>query len=242
MTTVVDARIPAEELALERTLEQNPDARFEIFRMVANTTDDVVPYLWGSGASREDLASSLRSDPTIRDVEVVSEFDDEYLFRMAWMANLELLYNVVLTEDESALLDASCSDGDWWLRLVFPDSSCVRSMCQQCEDMELTASVERVYPLTGSIKRDQFQLTEKQFETVTAAYEAGYYEVPREVTLTELAEELDLSHQALSERLRRAHEALIANGLGVDSEGSVVIDAGPENGINRPPLAQRRSH
>lgn len=241
MTTVVDSRIPAEELALGQTLAENPGARFEIFRVVANTTDDVVPFLWGSGASLGALVSSLRSDPTIRDVEVVSEFDDEYLFRMEWMANLQLLYNVFLGEEGSALLDASCTDGEWWFRLVFPDSGCLRSVCEQCEDLELDASVERVYPLTGSLERDQFQLTEKQYETVTAAHEAGYYDVPRKTTLTQLADGLDLSHQALSERLRRAHEALIANGLGVDPEGSVVIDAGPENGINRPPLARRRS-
>lgn len=36
----------------------------------------------------------------------------------------------------------------------------------------------------------------------------GYYDVPRTVTLTELADSLDVSHQGLSERLRRAHANL----------------------------------
>lgn len=37
----------------------------------------------------------------------------------------------------------------------------------------------------------------------------GYYEVPRSVSMTELANILDISYQALSERLRRAHANLI---------------------------------
>jgi predicted DNA binding protein len=37
--------------------------------------------------------------------------------------------------------------------------------------------------------------------------------VPRSVTLQELAEEFDVSHQAISERLRRATNALVQDTL-----------------------------
>jgi hypothetical protein len=37
--------------------------------------------------------------------------------------------------------------------------------------------------------------------------------VPREVTLTELADRLDISRNALSARLRRGHRNLLANTL-----------------------------
>ncbi|MFC7008889.1 helix-turn-helix domain-containing protein [Halalkalicoccus salilacus] len=48
-----------------------------------------------------------------------------------------------------------------------------------------------------------------RFQSRGWAKRLGYYDVPRTVTLTELANKLDISHQALSERLRRAHANLI---------------------------------
>lgn len=238
MSTVVDASLPAEELALAQSLRENPDSRFEICRVVANTTDTVMPFVWASGADRQDLESSLRADPTTQNVRLVSEADDEYLFKMEWMAKVNLLFDVFLVEEEAALLDAHCSGEEWRFRLVFPDHQCIRSVCDECDELDLNLDVERVVPLSGSFTHDQFQLTEKQYEAVMVAYEEGYYDVPREINLKELARRLDLSHQALSERLRRGHEALIANGLGVAPERSVVADPAPSGGTNRPALAQ----
>lgn len=238
MSTVVDARLPAEEFALVHSLRENPESRFEICRVVANTTDTVMPFVWGSGADIDSLRESLRADPTTQDVQLVSEGEGEYLFKMEWMARVALLFDVFLVEEEATLLDAHCSGEEWRFRLVLPDDQCVRSVCDECEDLGLSLDVERAFPLSQSFTHDQFQLTEKQYEAVMAAYEEGYYDVPREINLKELARRLDLSHQALSERLRRGHEALIANGLGVAPEGSVVAGPVPESGSNESALAQ----
>lgn len=48
---------------------------------------------------------------------------------------------------------------------------------------------------------------------MVAALEAGYFDVPREVTLTEFAEQQDLLHQAISEQLRRATRQLTESTL-----------------------------
>jgi predicted DNA binding protein len=60
------------------------------------------------------------------------------------------------------------------------------------------------------------QLTDRQREALVTAYEMGYFEIPRTTSLAEVADELDISAPALSERLRRAHarvtEALVAAG------------------------------
>ncbi|MFB6091726.1 MAG: helix-turn-helix domain-containing protein [Haloquadratum sp.] len=52
-------------------------------------------------------------------------------------------------------------------------------------------------------------LTERQREVLTAAYDMGYYAVPREATLTEVARELDVSKAACSDVLHRAESAVI---------------------------------
>ena len=60
---------------------------------------------------------------------------------------------------------------------------------------------------------DRFGLTDEQYEALTMACETGSVDVPRATDLDELAAELDISHQALSERLRRAQATLVRETL-----------------------------
>ena len=54
-------------------------------------------------------------------------------------------------------------------------------------------------------------LTQRQEEALLEANRLGYYKVPRERRLKEVAEEMGMSSAALSELLRRAEERLIAH-------------------------------
>lgn len=53
-------------------------------------------------------------------------------------------------------------------------------------------------------------LTPLQHNMLRRAYEAGYYDVPKRVTLTDLAKELGASQASLSELLRRGEQRLVA--------------------------------
>ncbi|WP_368276914.1 helix-turn-helix domain-containing protein [Halocatena pleomorpha] len=59
-----------------------------------------------------------------------------------------------------------------------------------------------------------YGLTSAQHRALTQADNMGYFKVPRDVGLETVAETLDISHQALSERLRRAHQTLIGSTIG----------------------------
>jgi hypothetical protein len=52
------------------------------------------------------------------------------------------------------------------------------------------------------------------------AFEAEYFAAPRETSLSELAEQLETSHQALSERIRRATDNLVESALITHSDES----------------------
>ncbi|MDR5656569.1 helix-turn-helix domain-containing protein [Halodesulfurarchaeum sp. HSR-GB] len=56
---------------------------------------------------------------------------------------------------------------------------------------------------------DLSSLTEKQRSAAKLAIEMGYYQRPRETSLEEMAAELDISQQALSQRLGAVEEKLI---------------------------------
>jgi predicted DNA binding protein len=70
-------------------------------------------------------------------------------------------------------------------------------------------------------------LTERQRDLLDAAVSEGYYDTPRECTLTELAEEVGLAKSTCSETLHRAEEVVMkkfveellpAPGLGAESD------------------------
>jgi len=197
-----------------------------------------MPFLWGSGCEPDSLYESLQHDPTVEDVTVMSRFDDEYLFEIDWTPRVALLFEALLSHEGSALLNAYTSGSDWCFRLLYPDEACLESVEDECKELGLDMDVERVYSLSEAFTREHFQLTEKQYDTIVAAYEAGYYDIPREVNLKQLADSIGVSHQALSERLRRGHEELMANSLGMGFEDSITIEPGSERTLNEPPLTQ----
>jgi len=52
-------------------------------------------------------------------------------------------------------------------------------------------------------------LTDRQREALRIAYELGYFEIPRQATLEDVAAELDITPSSVSERLRRAQTQVI---------------------------------
>jgi hypothetical protein len=59
-------------------------------------------------------------------------------------------------------------------------------------------------------------LTDRQRAAVRTAYELGYFEIPRNASLDDVASELDISASSCSERLRRAQTALLEAHVDLD--------------------------
>jgi hypothetical protein len=91
-------------------------------------------------------------------------------------------------------------------------------------DWEITATHDRLSTLVDQLREfdidfdvrsivyevDTTQLlTEQQTRIVRRAIETGYYDTPRESTLTELADDLGLAKSTCSETLHRAEEKII---------------------------------
>jgi predicted DNA binding protein len=61
-------------------------------------------------------------------------------------------------------------------------------------------------------------LTDRQRDALLVALKTGYFEEPREVTLSDVATELDISQPAASGLLRRGIKRLVVSSLVDDSE------------------------
>ncbi len=204
MTTVVDLEIPAENLGLSETFERLPSFEFRIGGVIG----DGPPLVWTSGADRSAIESALEADPSVDLVAVLIHSEDERLLvRLEFDRSMKLFHRIA-AEHAGAVLEATGRDGTWSLTLLFHDREPLSRAHRRFERYGFEATVGRVATMDGA-DDDGTPLTETQYKTIATAYELGYFDVPRKVTLQELATELGISHQALSERLRRSHAALV---------------------------------
>ena len=218
MSTISEISVSASTFVLGETLEAVPEATFDIERVVAHDTDRVLPFVWASADSREALEDAMEEDASVANVDLLSDLEDEWLYRMEWVSQVEFVVHALL-EEQATVLNAHSEDGQWHLRLLFPDRASLSRTYEFCEEHDIRLDVKTIYEM-DSERHGRFGLTEEQSEALSAAFEHGYYEVPRGVSVEALAEELGISHQALSERFRRAHGNLVENTLiiGADKE------------------------
>ncbi|KYH25065.1 HTH DNA binding domain protein [Halalkalicoccus paucihalophilus] len=217
MATIAEIQLPVGEFALSHTLETLEEVNFEIERIVAHDPDSVMPYVWATGADSEELLSVLEEDSSVSEIEVIAEPGEESLYQMNWIDSVEALIHI-LTEEEGTILAAEGRQQGWFMRILFPDREALSQTYEFCEEHDLSMDIQRIYNIDQG-KQGRFGLTDEQEETIAAAYEHGYYDVPRDVSLSDFAEELDISHQALSERLRRGHKTLVENTVIVGRDG-----------------------
>lgn len=93
-------------------------------------------------------------------------------------------------------------------QLRFPTDAAASQFQQQCHETGLTIDVTSVHDTSRSGAARPDELTTPQRDLLELALGSGYFAIPRQATLVELAEELGVSDQAASERLRRAQRKL----------------------------------
>lgn len=210
MGTIAELTMPAAEFALRDTLVGVPDADFEIERVAAHREERLIPFVWVRTDDFEALEAALADDPSVDGAECLSELDDERLYRMDWVDSIDPIQTIL--ETDSTVLSATGSDGRWRIRVFFPDRASLSATYGRCRETGLEFEVTAVYDLAGD-RHSRYGLTEEQHDTLVNGVERGYYSVPRDITLGEFAATLGISHQALSERLRRGHRNLIESTL-----------------------------
>ncbi|WP_207587040.1 helix-turn-helix domain-containing protein [Halomontanus rarus] len=205
MSTIAEFRLPTEDTALSVALERAPDATVELEPSVSKT----LPCLWISDADRETVESALEADPTVESFELLveTETDRRLLYDITFGEEAQRVWDELLDEGGS-LLEATATAGWWQIRMRFLDREELCETNDRLVEFGVNADLRRITELTDD-SRTHTRLTPEQQEALSAAFEHGYFEIPRQISMEELAAELGISHQALSERLRRAYETLV---------------------------------
>lgn len=209
--TVAEIGIQADEFALAETIRQFDEPQFEIERIVAHDSDCVMPYVWVNSPDLEDLEidGALKDDESVETAEILTDLGDERLYQMSWVSRIQTLVQI-LVEEEGTVLSAQGNSDGWTLRILVPEREALSRTYEYCRENELSLEIYSIYNLDEG-RKGRFGLTDDQQNTLELAFEHGYYEIPRDALMDDLADEFGISHQALSERLRRAHGTLVEN-------------------------------
>lgn len=166
-----------------------------------------IPYVWVREVAPESFEGVLRDDPKILDLDRLDQGDDGSFYKIWWQVDSPLIH--CLVEAGGLVLEAQGTPAEWSLKLWFEDRTGASSFQQCCERADVPLDIKRLSSITGEFAGESDALTEAQRETLLLALERGYYEEPRGVSQQELAEELDVSPNAVGRLLRRAHRNLI---------------------------------
>jgi len=200
-----------EAVGLIQAFEQVPKMRVEAERIAAHSTEWTMPCLWIAGADFTSIDEALSADPSIETIVEAAEFADEKYYMVKW-ADPVLKKIVRYTNQGGSIQSATGTPEGWQLRFRFADREHFDSFRKALNEQNYSYSlIELTEP--DEPRLSVGSLTPRQREALVAAWEHGYYKIPREVSGEEIAAELDISHQTLSELLRRGTEKLIKSQL-----------------------------
>lgn len=215
MTTIAELTLSTDEFALAETFQRLPEMEVRVESVVAEGPVRTMPLVWFSNVEPDAIDEALEADPTVADYQQLLENtdDDEWFYRLQYSEDVGSVCCAVYSNG-GTLLDAQVSEGQWTLRLLFPEREELSDAVSAIEEQGARVDVRRMVEAGQDEDLETTAaLTEPQQEAIAEAYRQGYYDVPREISLEELANELDISHQALSERLRRANRVLASEQL-----------------------------
>ncbi|MCU4975695.1 helix-turn-helix domain-containing protein [Halobacteria archaeon AArc-m2/3/4] len=212
MSIIADFSVKSDDFALNHALTATPQMIVEIEQVVATMEDRIMPYFWVSGRDHAAFEDAFQDDSSVTNTAVIDEVEGAKLYRAEWTENVEtIIYAYV--ELGATLMQAIGKAEDWELRMRFDSRDALSEFREACDENDISFELNRTREQEQPMASAQYDLTPTQRETLITALEAGYYEVPRAVTMRELAEQMGIAQQTLSNRFRAAYNNLITSTL-----------------------------
>lgn len=215
MSVILDHAFGPEGIVMEEALAAT-DVRFEVERITAPEPTNPRLFIWATGAL-DAFDAALDEDPTVSDVKTLREEESRRLYSLRTTDAADTVLYPLWTELGGEGLTGRYADGWWHGRIRFPSRADAAAYQEALAEHGVESRLK-------SIRRDDGEVpgsavTPEQRAALRAAYRAGYFEVPRTATMQEIAEELGVSTQAVSERLRRGYARLVERELRPEPSG-----------------------
>lgn len=209
LLTAFEASSPA--LLLGPTLAALPSIDVELERQYALDPDRPIAFCRVRCRDRDGLDRALAADDTIAEFERIGGSDGESRYRLQRSETGVIGAYRAWVDAGGELLECRGSDERWEIEMRFPDRDSFGRYHDFLANEGVSLELQRLADGDRQHRgRDRGStLTDAQREALTLAHEHGFFEVPRETGLSEIAAQLGISNQAVSERLRRGQAQLI---------------------------------
>lgn len=211
-------RVDPEAVALAETLHQLPDIEVEAERVAAHSTTWTMPCLWVSHTDFDAVDEALTADSTVASVVDATPFENQKYYQVDWDDAVDERIDTYL-DNQGSILNAQATAEGWEMRIRFVTRDQFDRFREVLHDHGFTFDLLALTQ-PNEPRHSVGELSGTQRDALRAAKERGYYEVPREITARELADELEMSHQNLSEVLRRATATLVDETLETSADVS----------------------
>jgi predicted DNA binding protein len=211
MSVILEFSIGSEDFELGQVLSGPADMSLELERLVP-TGAMVVPFVWATGDDRATFEEHVRNHARVKEFITLDKVGDSGLYRIEWKEEPMDLIEAIARSD-AVILEAR-GDRTWTFRLRFPTHEHLTRFHNAVIEQEIPLHIDRTYTLTEVTEHGhRFGLSGEQREALVLALQRGYFETPSEVGLDDLAEELGITRQAVSNRIRRGNEAVLRHTL-----------------------------
>lgn len=209
-------RLDPGALGLAETLDHIPGMRVEAERVAAHGTEWTMPCVWVSNADFDAVDEALADDPSVDSIIDAEAFGDEKYYELDWSETVQNRIDGYV-DHEGSMLEAEADEDGWRVRVRFVSREQFDEFRDQLHGSDCSFDLLELTH-SGDPRPPNGDLTPAQREALRTAKERGYYSVPRDITVRELADELDTSHQNLSELLRRGTERLLDATLSTEDD------------------------
>ena len=209
MTVVAEYTIPADTFLVGQILSVDPGYTIRLVEFVP-IGEGIIPYFWVEN-HEEGFATfeeRVRDNDLVASLTALDGHTNKMLYRIEWAGPVDGLLEAFRTFD-MAIEDATGTTDEWQFRVFYEDHGTLSEFRQYCVDHSIPITVERVFNPSPPDDDAPYDLTSDQLEAIRLAFDEGYYDIPRKTTMTDMGDELDISRQAVSNRLRRGMVQLL---------------------------------
>ncbi|MDQ2051961.1 helix-turn-helix domain-containing protein [Natronolimnohabitans sp. A-GB9] len=207
MGFIAEVQLAHDELALAPTISEHPETTFR-YEYEMTPDDRRLQFASVFGDDYTSVEETMTSDPTVSDPTCVATFENRSIYRLEVETDLEIVPDRC-GEQGLFVFTITSAERGWTARIHLPDRDALTALRAWYRDRDVSFRVTQLYDTSVS-DSGTYHLTEQQYEILMMAYYSGYFDIPRDSTQDDLAERLEISDSAVSQRLRRAISELIA--------------------------------
>ncbi|WP_435334976.1 helix-turn-helix domain-containing protein [Haloarchaeobius sp. TZWWS8] len=205
--TIAELTVSHDGLTLTQVIGRHPEVTVEITAQAPGTMEEWLLFFTAGDTDYREFERSIAEDPTVGEPSLVSELPGHRVYRVRVESGIHLAG--VLGDLGFRVLQIESEGNGWRYRIQGPSKEALTTFFQYCEEAGISYELERLYETRTGEHDESEDISATDREALSLAHEGGYFEVPRRMTLDDLADALGVTRQTASERLRRAMDGLL---------------------------------